>query len=54
MEFDNKNIKPTFIFSMVSLVSYGLEIAHRMGLDREIISDATDNLSNKSFQLEKL
>ena len=55
MEFDNKNIKPTFIFRMgIPGLSYGLEIAHRMGLDSEIISDATNSLSKKSFQLENL
>ena len=55
MEFDNKNIKPTFIFRMgIPGSSYGIEIAQRMGLESEIISNATNNLSNKSFQLEKL
>ena len=55
MEFDDKNIKPTFIFRMgIPGSSYGIEIAQRMGLESEIISNATNNLSNKSFQLEKL
>tara|TARA_B100001287_G_C22683870_1_gene532115 strand:+ start:232 stop:2577 length:2346 start_codon:yes stop_codon:yes gene_type:complete len=55
MEFDDKNIKPTFIFRMgIPGSSYGIEIAQRMGLESDIILDATNNLSNKSFQLEKL
>ena len=52
MEFDDKNIKPTFIFRMgIPGSSYGIEIAQRMGLESEIISNATNNLSNKSFNL---
>ena len=55
MEFDEKNIEPTFIFKMgIPGSSYGIEIANRMGIDKDIITDATKSLSNKSFQMENL
>ncbi len=55
MEFDEKNIEPTFIFKMgIPGSSYGIEIANRMGIDKDIISNATKSLSRKSFQMENL
>ena len=55
MEFDEKNIQPTFIFKMgIPGSSYGIEIASRMGIDKNIITGASNNLSNKSFQMENL
>ena len=55
MEFDEKNIEPTFIFKMgIPGSSYGIEIANRMGIDKDIISNATKSLSKKSFQMENL
>ena len=55
MDFDNKKIEPTFIFQMgMPGSSYGIEIAARMGIHRKIIEDASLNLNQKSFEMEKL
>lgn len=55
MEFDNKKIEPTFIFQMgMPGSSYGIEIAERMGINQKIIKDASQNLNQKSFEMEKL
>ena len=55
MEFDEKNIEPTFIFKQgIPGSSYGIEIANRMGINKKIIMSASTNLDNKSFQMENL
>ena len=55
MEFDEKNIEPTFIFIQgIPGSSYGIEIANRMGINKEIIVDASKKLDNKSFKMENL
>ena len=55
MDFDEKNLKPTFIFNPeVPGSSYGIEIAKRMGIDKSIISDARKKIDNKTFDLEMI
>ena len=55
MEFDNKKIKPTFIFHMgIPGSSYGIEIAERMGIDKKIIKNASLNLNKESFKMDNL
>ena len=55
MDFDEKNIEPTYIFKMgIPGSSYGIEIANRMGIDKDIITDATKSMVDKSFQIENL
>ena len=55
MEFDEEDIEPTFIFKQgVPGSSYGIEIASRMGINKEIIMNASTSLNNKSFKIENL
>ena len=55
MEFDSKKIEPTYIFKLDAPgSSYGIEIAERMGIDKDIIKDASQNLNKDSFKMEKL
>ena len=55
MEFDDKEIKPTYVFRYgVPGSSYGIEIAQRMGINKKIISEASKNLNHRSFDLEEL
>ena len=55
MEFDNDKIEPTYIFKLGSPgSSYGIEIAQRMGIDKNIIDSASQNLNHESFKMENL
>jgi len=55
MEFDNDKIEPTYTFKLGSPgSSYGIEIAQRMGINKNIIKDASKNLNQESFRMEQL
>lgn len=53
MQFDNVNFKPTYVLLQgVSGSSYALEIAEKLGLDPEIITDAKSALSNEKVAFD--
>ena len=55
MEFDSQRIEPTYILRVGSPgSSYGIEIAERMGVDKNIIKNASKNLNRESFKMERL
>jgi len=55
MEFDREKLQPTYRLMMgVPGASYGIEIASRLGLSPEVISDARSRIDSKSVQLEEL
>jgi len=55
MEFDSQRIEPTYILRIGSPgSSYGIEIAERMGVDKNIIKNASKNLNRESFKMERL
>ncbi|MBI4725756.1 endonuclease MutS2 [candidate division TA06 bacterium] len=55
MEFDREKLQPTYRLIMgVPGASYGIEIASRLGLSPEVISDARSRIDSKSVQLEEL
>ncbi|MDE6200922.1 MAG: endonuclease MutS2 [Clostridiales bacterium] len=55
MQFDNVNFRPTYkVLSGVSGSSYALEIAERLGLEREIVDDARAALSTEKIAFDKI
>lgn len=53
MQFDSKELRPTYrLLNGVSGSSYALEIAERLGLDKEIIFDARNALSAEKVALD--
>ena len=55
MEFDNKNLRPTYYFLQgVPGSSYAFEIAKRIGFDEEFISVAREHLNEDKNNIEKL
>lgn len=55
MQFDNINLRPTYkLLNGVSGSSYALEIAERLGLDKDIIRDARLALSKEKVSFDKV
>ncbi|MDE5592794.1 MAG: endonuclease MutS2, partial [Clostridiales bacterium] len=55
MQFDNVNFRPTYkVLSGVSGSSYALEIAERLGLEKQIVDDARAALSAEKVSLDKI
>ncbi|MCM1367352.1 MAG: endonuclease MutS2 [Roseburia sp.] len=55
MQFDSDNFKPTYkLLQGVSGSSYALEIAEKLGLDAQIISDARAALSAEKVAFDKI
>lgn len=55
MQFDNVNFRPTYkILTGVSGSSYALEIAERLGLERDIINDAKAALSAEKVAFDRI
>lgn len=55
MQFDNVNFRPTYkVLSGVSGSSYALEIAERLGLEKEIVEDACAALSAEKVAFDKI
>lgn len=55
MQFDNVNFHPTYkVLAGVSGSSYALEIAERLGLDREIVDDAKAALSAEKVAFDRI
>lgn len=55
MQFDNVNFKPTYkLLQGVSGSSYALEIAERLGLDKEIIADAKAAISADKASFDRI
>lgn len=55
MQFDNVNFRPTYkVLSGVSGSSYALEIAERLGLEKEIVDDAKSALSAEKIAFDKI
>lgn len=55
MQFDSVNFRPTYrLLQGVSGSSYALEIAEKLGLDEQIISDARAALSKEKIAFDKI
>lgn len=55
MQFDNEKLIPTYkLIEGVSGSSYALEIAERLGIDKEIIADARDALSSEKIAFDEI
>ncbi len=55
MQFDNVNFSPTYkVLSGASGSSYALEIAERLGLEKEIVNDARAALSAEKVAFDKI
>ncbi|MDE6617890.1 MAG: endonuclease MutS2 [Clostridiales bacterium] len=55
MQFDNVNFRPTYkVLSGVSGSSYALEIAERLGLEKDIVNDARAALSAEKVAFDKI
>ncbi len=55
MQFDNINFRPTYkLLTGVSGSSYALEIAEKLGLDSQIVSDAKAALSGEKIAFDKV
>lgn len=55
MQFDNINFRPTYkILTGVSGSSYALEIAERLGLDKDIVDDAKAALSAEKVAFDRI
>ncbi len=55
MQFDNDNLAPTYkLIRGVSGSSYALEIAERLGLDKDIIAEAKKSLSAEKIAFENM
>lgn len=55
MQFDNVNFRPTYkVLSGVSGSSYALEIAERLGLEKQIVDDARASLSAEKVAFDKI
>ncbi|MCH5154525.1 MAG: endonuclease MutS2 [Clostridiales bacterium] len=55
MQFDNVNLRPTYkVLTGVSGSSYALEIAERLGLGSDIISDARAALSEEKVAFDRI
>ncbi len=53
MEFDTKNLKPTYVFKFgIPGSSYAFEVAKRIGLDESFLSLASDYLDKDKHKLE--
>ena len=54
MEFDHENLSPTYKFKLgIPGSSYAFEIAKRIGIDEEILSDAAKNIDKEKYKVEK-
>lgn len=54
MEFDSKNLKPTYVFKQgIPGSSYAFEIAKRIGLDNDFLNLAKDYLDTQKHKVEK-
>ncbi|MBI3587311.1 MAG: endonuclease MutS2 [Ignavibacteriales bacterium] len=55
MEFDQKFLQPTYHFRMgVPGSSYALELANRLGLPQNVLTDAQELVGDKKLKLEQL
>ncbi|MDE7164486.1 MAG: endonuclease MutS2 [Clostridiales bacterium] len=55
MQFDNVNFRPTYkILNGVSGSSYALEIAERLGLEKDIVDDAKAALSTEKVAFDRI
>jgi len=54
MEFDHENLSPTYKFKLgIPGSSYAFEIAKRIGIDEDILSDAAKNIDKEKYKVEK-
>jgi len=54
MQFDNKNLSPTYVFNLgIPGSSYAFEIARRTGLDESVLNEARNNVDSEKHNLEK-
>ena len=54
MEFDHENLSPTYKFKLgIPGSSYAFEIARRIGIDEDILSDASKNIDKEKYKVEK-